>query len=378
MVNRRGPCRQPQIIPTTQFLIRTFERAKATHTEYQALNAFTNQMRAEQFPDEPPVTLSEAIPGWQIMPAGIKVCEWIVQPQPDGPIVAAAQMLMPLPANQQVAHCEINVLPAYRRCGLARRLLSLLVAQAQREGRQILLTATTDRVPAAALWLERLGAHKETEGHYSQLSLATLDHTLIERWQSAAEPFLADFALGIWPGPYPKEHLAALAEMTTHLLHNTACTQAQAVELPITPADLRENERCLLAQGTERWTLYLQERTTGHFIGITDVYWNPHRPALLYQGTTAVLPAYRNRGLGRWLTAAMLDKVLRDRPQVAVLRTGNVDANAPMCKINQALGFKPYLVDTVWQVATAQVADYLQLNASRTPVTATCCHGQGA
>ena len=40
--------------------------------------------------------------------------------------------------------------------------------------------------------------------------------------------------------------------------------------------------------------------------GITEVYWNPNRPRLLWQGFTGVAPTHRGRGLGRWLKAEML------------------------------------------------------------------------
>jgi GNAT superfamily N-acetyltransferase len=71
------------------------------------------------------------------------------------------------------------------------------------------------------------------------------------------------------------------------------------------------------------------------------------------------LPEYRNHGLGRWLKAAMLAKVLHERPQVQFVRTGNANSNAPMLKINAALGFKPYLAQSIWQVETERVAAYL-------------------
>ena len=72
-----------------------------------------------------------------------------------------------------------------------------------------------------------------------------------------------------------------------------------------------------------------------------------------------MLPEYRNHGLGRWLKAAMLAKVARERPLVRWVRTDNATTNAPMLKINEELGFRPYRGESVWQVDLEQVRAYL-------------------
>jgi hypothetical protein len=80
---------------------------------------------------------------------------------------------------------------------------------------------------------------------------------------------------------------------------------------------------------------------------------------------TGVFPQFRNKGLGRWLKASMLDKVLKERPQVKYVRTGNADTNASMLKINNELGFKPYTADILWQVELNKVMDYIQTSAHK-------------
>jgi GNAT superfamily N-acetyltransferase len=109
--------------------------------------------------------------------------------------------------------------------------------------------------------------------------------------------------------------------------------------------------------------MYVRETTTGELAGYTEVFWDPAKPALLEQGFTAVWPRYRGHGLGRWLKAAMLDKVLRERPQVRYVRTANADSNAAMLKINTDLGFRPYQSDNVWQIEVARVKAYLATRA---------------
>ncbi len=105
--------------------------------------------------------------------------------------------------------------------------------------------------------------------------------------------------------------------------------------------------------------MYARHIETWELAGYTEVFWNPNQPETLRQDDTGVFPQYRRRGLGRWLKAAMLKKVLRDHPQIKHVRTGNADSNAAMLRINQQLGFKPYKSWSVWQVELKQVLAYL-------------------
>lgn len=126
----------------------------------------------------------------------------------------------------------------------------------------------------------------------------------------------------------------------------------------MTPDQLRQMERMQAAAGTQRWTVYASETATGRLAGFTEVSWNPNRSQIVTQGGTAVPPEFRGRGLGRWLKAAMLDRLLCDLPDARFVRTGNADSNAAMLGINQALGFRPYLSRCVWQLETEKALAY--------------------
>jgi GNAT superfamily N-acetyltransferase len=118
-------------------------------------------------------------------------------------------------------------------------------------------------------------------------------------------------------------------------------------------------EKNMLAKGEQLWVLYSLDRANQKLVGWTEVAWNPNRPMLLNQGFTAVDAAYRNKGLGRWLKAAMMQKILEERQEVEFIRTRNANSNAPMLKINNEMGFKPYNALTAWQVNIDQVEEYL-------------------
>src|SRR2546430_2748961 len=70
---------------------------------------------------------------------------------------------------------------------------------------------------------------------------------------------------------------------------------------------------------------------------------------------------HRGHKLGLWMKAAMLDRILRERPEAKVIRTGNANTNAQMLGINTQLGFKLAWQSTLWQVPIADVRKGLGL-----------------
>jgi len=304
---------------TYQFL--PFDCKGATPAEYAALNRHTNRMRLERLPDDPPVPLEELIQNLQSIPSFVDLRLWAARTPGQNEITALGNLsLMRTEENPHLASFDISILPEHRRHGLARQMLRRITQAAEADQRRLLMTNTVDRVPSGEAFLLRLGAQKDLVGHTNQLKIESLDRDLVARWLRQGEQNAADIELSLWEGAYPEEHN-------------------------------------LFARGNQRWTFYIVDRATGKFAGYTETVWNPNRPEQLRQDMTGVFPQYRGKGLGRWLKAAMLDKVLRDRPQVKFVRTGNADSNAAMLKINHAQGFEPYTADALWQIVLQKVQE---------------------
>lgn len=209
--------------------------------------------------------------------------------------------------------------------------------------------------------MRRLGGEMALSIHVNQLDVHEVNRDLIRQWQERAPERAADFELLLWIGEVPEEHLEAFVRLQEAM--NLAPRGSLRVEdFHTTPERVRIHEQAERERGDQRWRYVARQRETGALAGYTEVIWHPNRPHLLQQGDTAVLSSFQNRGLGRWLKAVMLEKILRDRPSVRFIRTGNAFENAPMLKINDELGFKRYQSFYIWQVELAQVEAYLAGN----------------
>jgi GNAT superfamily N-acetyltransferase len=340
--------------------IHSFNTKGASQAEYAALNRHNNCICLERLPDDPPVPLDETIQNLLSIPSYADLKLWVAWNPDQNEIVAQGNVVFLLmEENKHLAQFDITVLPEYRLRGLGRQFLGVIADATQNMNRRLLMTSTVDRMPSGAALMKRVGGQKGLEGHTNQLRVADLDRGRMTDWLARGHGNLAEFDLGFWDGAYPEEKLQEVAELY-EITNQQPFGELEIEDTHMTPEQIRQMENNIFASGNQRWTFYVMDRATGKFAGYTETVWNPSRPEVLRQDMTGVFPQYRNKVLGRWLKAAMLDKVLKERPQVKYVRTGNADSNAAMLKINTELGFKPYTADTLWQVELQKVLDYLQ------------------
>ncbi len=340
--------------------IKPFDFRNASEAEYKAYNKLSNQIRAERLPDDPPVPLEETIQRMQNAPPEsiVKIFFWVAWAE-DGQAVGYAVVQIGMTDNLHIAQFSINVLPEYRRQGLGKRFLARVVETANQHDRSMLLSSTMASVPDGEGFLDHIGAESKLAAHSNQLKISELDQEMLAEWQARAAERAGGFELGWWYGDYPDEDMGVILDLY-ELFNQQPFGDLEVEDFKFSEEMIREYEKSMRASGTERWTLYAREKMSGNFAGYTEVMWNPNRPEILQQGITGVFPEFRNRGLGRLLKAGMLEKVLADRPEVKFVRTENADMNAPMLKINNELGFKPYIAESIWQVGRGDVEAYLE------------------
>ncbi len=317
-----------------------------------------NRMRLEERPNDPATPPEEVMAQLRHLPPFFHLHAWSIEGE--GDISANAQLQMAdLESNAHMAQLEISVEPHLRRQGLGTKFLRLAAEHAQADGRSLLVASSNDRVPAGASFLERYGFSRGLEQHVNQLDLNDLPRELLTGWLEAGPEQAPEYEIGLWDGPYPESELAGIAKLL-EVMNTAPRGDLEMNDEQVTPELIRQMESLQFAAGNRRLTTYARHKSTGAFAGFTELSWKPQRPGITQQGGTGVFPEHRGHGLGRWLKAANLDRMLRENPEARFVRTGNADSNAPMLNINHLMGFKPYYALTVWQ---GQVTDILeQLN----------------
>ncbi len=337
-----------------------FQIRSASDAEYACLNEFKNVLRLEVLPEDPPIGLAEDVERWHSMPEYLQQATWVARENGAGRVIAFAEAeIHQTGDNPHLMSFDIQVLPEFRQRGLARQMLRLIVDHAQSNNRRLMITETHQRVPAGAAFLSGMGGRKGIEAHLNQLRFAELDRSLIRRWIKQSSALSSEFRLGWWEDRCPEDRLQELADLFQVVANDEPRDVLEMEDRNYSPELLRQFETLMLAGGKHRRVLYIADCEHDRLVGFTEVLWHPDRGTLLLQEFTGVLPQYRGRGLGRWLKAEMLSRVLRECPQAEVIRTGNADSNAAMLKVNTQLGYRPYASVCVWQVDTDVAEQYL-------------------
>ena len=245
----------------------------------------------------------------------------------DGRAVGAATVgrIYVFPPEFPALWAIVGVVPEARRAGIGQRLLGDVSAVAKSRGKtELYLRCDADR-PEAIEFLAHRGFAEVERSKTVRLELAgrpvpdVAPPPGIELTTIAARPDLVEgvhaVAIETFPDVPGREPMAVgdLAEF-----------RARDVDRPSVP-----KEAFFVAVDTG----------SGRAVGYACLLMQPGSTTVAYHDMTAVLRAYRGRGIARELKNATIAWSIENG--LTALETGNDEANAPMRAVNARLGYEP-------------------------------------
>ena len=247
-------------------------------------------------------------------------------------------------ANPTFAVLEIDAADA--EIPRTRPVLARLLDLAEADGRTSILAWGELNDARDTFWTS-IGASRRQTERDSDLHLDDVDADLMADWVDARWERASSVELVAWSGEPPDEHFDAFV-VTRNAMNDAPRDDIEVSDFVTTAEATSKEARAWTALG---WDLHglLAIEEDGSAVGMSNVMVNTHRPDASWQGDTVVLDQHRQRGVGRWLKAAMYFHVRENLPELTRLRTGNAESNDPMLAINVAMGYRPAHASAGWQ-----------------------------
>ncbi len=306
----------------------------------------------EEIPGDTPMPTEARIADWRQVSDHYPVIRWMLRD--DDGIAGAAVAAYDVEQNLENGYGRVYVYPSKRRQGYGRALAKVVFDHLEEKGRVRFDTMITNGDPIEVV-AERIGLKPVYAEVRSRLLIDDLDTATMRMWIERAAERAADYKLVYLKSPIPDDIVQKFCDLS--FVINTAPTEDFEVEDEVlTPEAWRELESNASAASAQLHTFIAVERSSGEFVGYTVLKTRDLEPDLGWQWDTAVDPAHRNRGLGRWLKASMIERIISDYPTLRRVDTYNAGSNQPMLAINIEMGFGPIYHSRVWQgdLATAR------------------------
>ena len=333
-----------------------FDPHTASDDELRAWYALDAAIEREQVGPDTPVMPYEESLGWlQDTRAVRPSMHWVVRE--GDTVIGAARLAWWANQDDRNADLHVGVRPERRRRGIGSALLRTAAVAALKAGRDLGGLEVVSTSEAGTGFLRSLGAELKQAERRSLCRTADVDRDLLARWVAAAP--VEDYELLAFRGAVPGEWLPQLARVK-EAINDAPLDDLSMGRIDFDEANLRDGEAGALRRGQEPWTYVAVHRSSGVLAGETEMLVPSRWPEFAYQENTAVDPAHRKQGIGRWLKAALLLDLLAERPGTQWIQTWNAASNAGMLAINVEMGFRPAEEWGVWQIPLDDLVERLR------------------
>lgn len=259
-------------------------------------------------------------------------------------------------AHASLADAWCYVLPAWRRRGVAARLLATLHDFMAAQGRALVTVQAHD--PAAWAWLASLGAQPRLATVQSRLPIERVDAPLLQRWRDV--PAIATHGLH-WEqhaGRVPLDRLAQLLPVFDRLFRDVPLGALAGPPVRHELADFRSWYADMDARGGAHHVTLLLD-AAGEVAALSIGSWDARVPEVLWQKLTATDPRWRGFGLAKAAKAALLAGARELHPTLRRVVTFNAESNAPMRAVNRQMGYEVYRREAFYQVPREAIGTWL-------------------
>lgn len=321
------------------------DTTSATESILAAMHELYLEIDDEELPGDPPKPYEQRLVDWRHIPEFETNPRWVLWD--DDRLVATSGASMNLDQNLENAFGWVHVRRDDRGRGLGRMIATPMFDVIKEKDRTRFACAIPEGSASATI-AERAGMKNAFHAQRSRLTLAELDWDLVDEWVAKAPQRASDYEILFLPPPIPDEFLPAYCDL--HDVMNTAPLEDfERDPEVVTPEMWRTLEEFDRNRHTDFLVYVARHRPTGSFAGLTEAIYQNLNPSQAWQADTGVDSGHREKGLGRWLKAAMLQKIRSEYPLVERIDTDNAGSNEPMLNINITLGFKPILMNHIWQ-----------------------------
>jgi GNAT superfamily N-acetyltransferase len=268
-------------------------------------------------------------------------------------VVAEGALHLPLLDNTHFAALFLSVHPHWRRRGIGSAVLAELERRATEAGRRT-LALESDIAPnpdaAAYSFAPKHGYAAALVSTRSDLDLPDGDlDPLLADLEADAAAHAGGYDVLTWWDDVPDEWVDQRAYLSERMATDAPMGEVDVEEEVWDAERVRETFRVARAMGRRVVESVAVHRATGQAVAFTALAVAEHTPEVAYQWDTLVLSEHRGHRLGQLVKAANLRALRAELAAVARVVTWNADVNAPMLRVNRAMGFKPVGVNTEWQ-----------------------------
>jgi len=273
----------------------------------------------------------------------------IAHPKPENPDYEA---------NKDRVYVEPVVLAPYRRQGVGTQLLPLIVSYAQKVSASWIEWDT--KFESGMRFSEKIGATVAGQQRTNRLAVDQLDWDMLQRWVDAGHsnnPDVEVMRMVNLPAP---GLIDPMCDLITDINRNQPRDDVEGISYTLTPDEFIKETRRLEDRKIERLIICTRQ-PDGTLSGMTDFYYNQAKPTHASVSLTGVRREYQNRGLGKWLKAAMMLDMRKRYPGVSYVDTNNFNNNGPMLSINDRMGFKLFEQFVFYKIRADELAMKIKL-----------------